>query len=118
MRTMGWKDGTGLGRQRNGIQEPIKLFKQVARRGFGNVPDRTANKRKHKADDKKDMKKRQERQKKVDEFYESLAKVPHSMRWFRPRTPNRRKLLHETAPGEDPSLKSAVDGFQRIALQK
>ena len=53
MTTMGWKAGQGLGRQGTGIQEPIKAFNQVARRGFGSGPNQTPTERKTKTEDRK-----------------------------------------------------------------
>ena len=53
MRMMEWKAGEGLGRQRNGIQEPIQPFNQVARHGFGSGPNQTPTERKTKTEDRK-----------------------------------------------------------------
>ena len=47
MRRMGWKAGEGLGRQCNGILEPIKaFFNQVGRRGLGWHPNQRSTERK------------------------------------------------------------------------
>ena len=117
MRTMGCKAGQGLGRQCNGIQEPIKAFNQVARHCFGSGPNQRPTEGKTKTEYEKDMKKREEQQKKMEELNQFLAELPPSMRWFCRRTRKPLPLLREVAPGEDQSLKTVVDGFEKLALQ-
>ena len=103
MRMMGWKAGEGLGRQCNGIQEPIQPFNRVARHGFGSGPNQRPTEQKTKTVKEKDMKKHEEQQKKMEELNEFLAKLPRSMRWFCQTTREPLLSLREVAPGEDPS---------------
>ena len=61
------------------------------------------------------MKKREEQQKRMEELNEFLDELPPHMRWFHRRT--RKPLLSlRVAPGVDPSLKTVVDGFEKLAF--
>ena len=88
----------------------------MARHCFGSGPNQRPTQWKTKTENEKDMKKRKEQQKKMEELNEFLDELPPRMRWFHPRT---RKPLPSlrVAPGEDPSLNTVVDGFEKLAFQ-
>ena len=63
------------------------------------------------------MKKREEQQKRMEELNEFLDELPPRMRWFHPRTRKPLPSLRKVAQGEDPSLKTVVDEFEKLAFQ-
>ena len=53
----------------------------------------------------------------MEELNEFLAKLPRSMRWFCQTTREPLLSLREVAPGEDQSLKTVFDEFEKLAFQ-
>ena len=100
-----------------GSSSPSRPLNQVARHCFGSGPNQRPTERETKTENEKDLKKREEQQKKMEELNEILAELAPTMRWFCRRTRKPLPSLREVAPGEDPSLKTVVDGFEKLAFQ-
>ena len=89
----------------------------MASHGFGSGPNQRPTEQKTKTVKEKDMKKHEEQQKKMEELNEILAELAPTMRWFCRRTRKPLPSLREVAPGEDQSLKTVFDEFEKLAFQ-
>ena len=80
-------------------------------------PNQRPTQWKTKTENEKDIKRGEDQQKKMEELNEFLAELPPSMRWFCRWTRKPLPSLREVAPGEGQSLKTVVDGFEKLAFQ-